>query len=73
MQWIKHCTLILYSQYCARMSLNKPNLQGSKALTREPLRAAQLLRRQRCTHRGFDLRDIHRVDHAIGIHVFAEI
>ena len=33
----------------------------------------QPLRRQRGTHVGFDLGDIHRVDHAIGVHVFAEI
>ena len=53
------------------VNLNKANPQRSKS--RELLRTAQPLRRQRRTDFGFDQRDIHRVDQAIRIHVFTEI
>ena len=53
------------------VNLNKANLQRSKS--RELLRTAQPLRRQRSTHVGFYLCDIGGTDRTIGIHVFTEI
>src|SRR2546430_16992473 len=43
------------------------------AVTHELLRAAQLLRRQRGAHVGFDQWDIRGTNRTIRIHVFAEI
>jgi hypothetical protein len=53
------------------VKLNKANPQPSKS--RELLRTAQPLRRQRRAHFGFHQCDIRGTDGAIRIHVFAEI
>src|SRR5712692_2327336 len=51
----------------------KPVVALNALKSRELLRTAQPLRRQRGTDFGFDQCDIHRVDHAISIPVFPEI
>ncbi len=53
------------------VNLNKANLQRSNS--RELLRSAQPLRRQRGAYVGFDDCDIHGADRAASVDVFAEI
>ena len=48
-------------------------LKPATLYARELFRTAQLLRRQRRAHLGFDQCDIRGTDRAIRIHVFAEI